>query len=148
MAGIPLKSINGLPIVDAKKAVKLHVTKHDIDHANRKKPETCAFAQSCLRLKGVKEVRIHLSRAYLRSNDSNWQRFLVSDRLRSEIVAFDRGGRFAPGEYVLQRIPPSARLTGKRKGSDKNQTASAAERKKRKKKRPYHVAVDVRTGPA
>lgn len=146
-----LKLIDDLPILDAKKSIKLIVTAKTVAGSNPKKPDTCALAQACLARPGVKEVRIHLSRAYVRSNDLNWQRYFVSPQLRTEIVAFDRGGKFAPGEYTLSKIRSSKTL-GKRTGSKKLKHETYAERKKREsrrgKPRPYHVVTDVRSGPA
>lgn len=135
-----LKEIDGLPVVDAKKSMTLHITKEQIKRANVKKPESCAIAQTCLAKKGVKEARIHLSRAYIRTNDTNWQRFIVPAACRSEIVAFDRGGKFSPGDYTLKAPPPSYKL-----GADKRKRPTGPKKTKRKK---YHVITDVRIGPA
>lgn len=137
-----LKEIDGLPVLDAKKSIKLKITKNDVTRADVKKPNSCAAAQACLRNPGVKEVRIHLSRAYVRQNDTNWQRFLVSDALRSEIVAFDRGGRFEPGEYALQRPHKSKKL------GTKDDRVKPRKNKNAKKRRKPHVITDVRSGPA
>lgn len=135
-----LKLIDGKPCFDAKKPIVLHITKQDVARANVKKPDTCAVAQTCLRKKGVKEVRIHLSRAYVRFNATNWQRFMVPTALRSEIVSFDRGGRFSPGDYSLYAPEPSKKL-----GADKRKRPSAPKGNRRRK---YHQLTDVRSGPA
>lgn len=138
-------TIDGLPVIDARRALKLHITPEHVKRASRKRPDNCAIAQTCLATPGVKEVRIHLSRAYLRSNSKNWQRFLVSPVLRSEIIAFDRGGKFAPGDYVLHKVTPTKRL-GKRQGGNKK--PGTARYQGGHKRRAYHVVTDVRTGPA
>ncbi len=135
-----------LPVFDAKRAMKLHVGERELNAANRKTPNSCALAHACMAKEGVKEVRIHLSRAYVRLNDINWTRYFVSDNLRNEIIAFDRGGRFMPGEYVLQKISPSQRLTGKAAGSKKNKTNKNRDySRKRVTRKPTQ---DVRLGPA
>lgn len=136
-----LTHIDGRPVIDAKHPLKLHITAADVSRSNVKKPDSCVIAQTCLRKKGVKEVRIHLSRAYLRSNDHNWQRFIVPGALRSEIVSFDRGGRFAPGEYTLHKVQPSKKL-------GKMQPGGVSGTKRSKKRRKPHVLTDVRSGPA
>lgn len=148
--GKAAKAIDDMPVIDAKRAMKLIVTADDVKGADRKKPNACALAQACLHQPGVKEVRIHLSRAYVRHNDNNWQRFMVSPRLRAEIVAFDRGGRFQPGEYTLERGQPAKSLGKTRGGKDGKNTPWAIRKKraKNRKPRPYHVMTDVRNGPA
>lgn len=139
-----LAASNGkdLPIIDATAPMTLHVGAEELANAKTKQPTSCALAQACLRKKGVKEVRVHLSRAYIRTNELNWQRFLVSDHLRREIVVFDRGGRFAPGDYVLQKINPAKRL-----GADKRKRTGPKPPGKRKR-RQYSPTQDVRLGPA
>lgn len=141
-----LEASNGkmLPIIDSKTNMKLHVGKAELSAAKRKRPNSCALAQACMQKEGVKEVRIHLSRAYVRTNDLNWQRFMVGDNLRREIVAFDRGGKFMAGDYELRHITPSARLTGKAQGSENNNKKKSG----RRRKRAYNPTQDVRLGPA
>lgn len=146
------KSIDGLPVIDAKRPLKITVNKKDIEKADVKKPDTCAFAQACKRELKVKEVRVHLGRVYLRQNESNWVRYFTPSNLRSEIIAFDRGGKFIAGEFVLPNPTPTGKL-GKATGGKKGKTTPWAQRKKREKskgykKRGYHVVTDVRTGPA
>lgn len=143
---ISKRDIDGLPVKDARRNVRITITPDDVKKARRKKPNTCAIAQTCLRQPDVKEVRIHLSRAYMRKNGKEWERFLVPRTLRSEIIAFDRGGRFAPGEYVLYR-PSKATKLGQQTGSSAGQTQPHSTRGKRKR-RPHHVVTDVRSGPA
>lgn len=142
---MPSRGIENLPIVDAKTPFTLRITKDDIKRASRKEPDLCAVARSCHR-GGAIEVRIHLARAYLRFNKANWQRYTVPLGLRTEIVAFDRGGEFTEGEWVLAPPRPSARLTGKRTGGKKDRYNHASKNPNRKK-RARHVVTDVRTGP-
>jgi hypothetical protein len=139
-----LKTIEGLPILDAKKAVTLIINDNDINKADPKEPKDCAVARACRRGLHVKEVRVHLGRVYLRQNEGNWLRYMTPRYLRSEIIAFDRGGKFAPGEYTLQAPGPSRR-TKKAQGSKKSKTAHSNRKTKR---RSPHVVTDVRTGPA
>lgn len=134
--------IDGLPIVDAKRPMRLEVTKRIVDKADPKKPASCALAQACKAKEGVAEVRIHLTRAYVRLDGSRqWTKYLVTQRLRQEIVVFDRGGKFAPGEYHLLAVQPSKRI-----GADKRKRPG--KKLRTGKTRPYHHAYDVRVGPA
>lgn len=141
-----LKQIDGLPILDAKKALVLTINDNDINKADRKEPADCAVARACRRDAHVKEVRVHLGRIYARQNEGNWLRYMTPRSLRSEIIAFDRGGKFAPGEYTLAAPTPSKK-TGKAQGTKTNKTNKNRNRKM-KQRRPPHVVTDVRGGPA
>ncbi len=143
---MPLNQIEGLPIFDAKKAIKLTVTKGDIRNADPKRPNSCAVAVACQRSTHAKEVRVHLGRIYVRTNDTNWQRFMTPKPMRDEIIAFDRGGKFEPGEFTLAPPQPSKKASGKRQGGPT--IAKRVTGEKAKKRRAYHVVKNVRTGPA
>lgn len=93
-----IKAIDGLPVLDAKRAIKLTVSSADIRKGDLKRPDDCAFARACRRELHVKEARVHLGRIYLRTNDTNWLRYQTPRALRSEIIAFDRGGVVSPRE--------------------------------------------------
>ncbi len=143
---MPLNEIDGKPIINAKKPIKLTINNNDINKADVKKPDDCAVARACRRELHVKEVRVHLGCVYLRYNEGNWVRlrYMTPRSLRAEIIAFDRGGKFEPGEYQLNAIPPS-RKTGKAQGSLKNKTKPKKLQKKRLK---AHIVTNVRMGPA
>ncbi len=134
-------SIDDMPVLNAKRAIKITVTPKDVAGADPKHPDSCAFANACKREMHVKEVRVHLGRVYLRTNDQNWVRYMTPKSLRSEIIAFDRGGKFVSGEFRLSAPEPS-KSTGKRQGSNKKRRGTG------KKRRVPHVVTDVRTGPA
>jgi hypothetical protein len=129
------RSINGLKVVNAKEPIILNITVADIKKANGKDPSTCAAAIACRRSLGAKEALVHLGRTYLRFN-GKWERYVTSPELRHEIIGFDHGKQFDPGEYTLYGIQPSKRR-GKRQGSDKKRQSG----KPRKK---YTIAVNVR----
>lgn len=137
---MPIKAIDGLPVLDAKRAIKLTVSSADIRKGDPKRPEDCAFARACRRELHVKEARIHLGRIYLRTNDHNWTRYQTPRALRSEIIAFDRGGQFEPGEFTLAPVCPSEKLGTSR--------ASGPRKKKGKARSAPHLVTNVRTGPA
>lgn len=144
---MPKRGIDNLPIVDARQPITLTITKDDINRSDRKKPSNCAIAVACRRGLGAIEVRIHLSRAYIRSNKGNFQRYEVPKGLRTEMVAFDRGGDFTPGSWVLTPPRPSRLLTGRRTGGS---SAASDKRKYKKSGKPrakYHVLSEVRDGP-
>lgn len=136
-----LKSIDGLPVINAKRPVKLTVTEKDCKGGNPKNPDSCAIARCMMREFHASEVRVHLSRAYVKTTPDKWVRYITTKPLRTEIVAFDRGGTFAPGEYHLSAITPSKQVR-KHKKTKKPGTGTRAKPVKR------HVVTDVRTGPA
>lgn len=126
--------INGLPVVNAKKSIVLHIKKNDIERGKIKKPGACAAAIACERQLGCTEARVHVGRTYVRYN-GKWERFLTSQALRAEIVAFDRGGKFEPGDYRLIKMQPS-RLGDKTR--DKRRVRTGKRRSK------YHTLSGVR----
>lgn len=135
-----VKAIDGLPVIDAKGPMILTVTKNDTRHGAEKEPSYCAIARAAKREHHALEVRVHLSRAYVRMNNHNWLRFIVPAYVRTEIICFDRGGSFMPGEYRLAPPQPSKRVRKKQSKSTKKGGG--------KKRQPPHVVHDVRTGPA
>lgn len=141
-----LKEIDGYPILDAKRSITLHITKGDCNNADPKQPSTCAAARTIRRELKAIDCRVHLGRIYIRQNKGNFQRYETPKALRNEIIAFDRGGEFAPGEYVLKPLPISQQ-TGKRQGS-KPKFKHSRNNPNRKKRKSPHVVINVRNGPA
>ena len=136
-----ITTIEGLPVINAKKPLKLHVTPLDIKAARKHSPGNCAVAKACMREWKAKEVRVHLSRIYVRQNEQNWTRYFTPYAMRSEIIAYDRGGEFLPSVYTVASPPPT-KSTGKKQSQsvDKNDKT----RHLRKKRKKYTVVVGVR----
>ena len=134
--------INGLPVVDAPKPLKLHITKSDVAKGNTKDPGACAAARACMRELHAEEARVHIGRTYLKMG-GKWMRFNTGPALRSEIIAFDRGGTFEPGEYHLAALYPSERPTGKRRGGQ-SPNKTRAERRVSPKRRKPHTVTGIR----
>ena len=112
------QQIDGLPVVDAKKPLKLEITRADCKLATRKNPGCCAVAKACGRELKITGVRVHLSRLYLLAGKA-WTRYIVHSSLRQEIIAFDRGGKFQPGIYTFAAPEPSRRIGAKIKTGPK-----------------------------
>lgn len=142
-----IRGIDGLPIVDATKPLALLIDDKDVKGANVKEPAECVVARACRNHLHAIEVRVHLSRIYIRFNKGNWQRFLTPKAMRDEIIAFDRGGRFQTGTFALAPPNPNARLTGKRTGGKKDRFSHASKNPNRKSRRAPNILKDVRTGP-
>lgn len=103
--------INGHSVIDAKKPVKIRITTRDCRVGGNKDPGACAAARAVLReIPDATQARIHISRAYIQNSKGTWTRYLTSPALRTELVAFDRGGAFEPGEYILSPIPKTLKL--------------------------------------
>ena len=127
--------INGLPVIDGKNSIEVMITTQDVKRSTKKDPTRCAAAIACVRDLGASEARVHVGRTYIRYN-GHWERYMTSQALRTEIVSFDRSGKFQPGTYSLLKMTPAKRPTGKRQGSDKPKTY--------KSKRKYHVLSNIR----
>ena len=127
--------INGLPVKDGKTNIALLVTSGDIKKAVPKDQTLCAAAIACKRSLGCTEARVHIGRTYLRFN-GHWERYHTSPSLRNEVIAFDRGGKFEPGEYYLMKMQKS-KATGKRQGSTKPNVGKS-------KRMKYHTLTNIR----
>ncbi len=138
-----LVEIEGLPVVNARREIILNITAGDCKTARRKSPSGCAAARALSREFGEGNVRVHLSRAYVKRTAKAWTRYLTPQALRREAIALDRGGTFAPGEYILAAPYTRAKhATGKRQGG-----ADPIQKKNTKKQRQPHITVDVRPEP-
>ena len=126
------RQIDGMPVYDAKRPITITVTRKDIANAKRKIPGECVAAVAAMRGLRAKEVRVHLGRTYVRHGKS-WLRYETRPRLRNEIIAYDRGGAFEPGEYTAPP-PYDGHKTGAR-GSGHNKNAHGP-----KRDRPHFVA--------
>jgi hypothetical protein len=96
--------IKAIDVVDAEKALRLHVTQDDITQADIKDPGNCAVARACKRELHVTEARVHLSYVYLRpnANENKWVRYMTPRAMRDQMISFDRGGAFEPSEFDLK----------------------------------------------
>jgi hypothetical protein len=103
-----LKKIDGLPISNSAVPILLTVSAADIQKGAPLNPNACAVAlAACRNVKGVSAAKAHLGCIYLNIR-GNWFRYRTSEALSREIVAFDRGGKFYPGEYYLLPVPTAA----------------------------------------
>jgi hypothetical protein len=132
--------IDKIDVIDADKGLILHVIDEDIKKAGKRSPATCAAAQACIRQMKVKAALVHLGRTYVLIKNK-WLRYRTPLALRTEIVSFDRGGTFAPGDYMLQKLQPSHQGTGYRQGGE---TTGSTGSGPRRTTRPRHYITDVR----
>jgi hypothetical protein len=134
--------IAGTPVKDATEKIVLHITAADVKAGAKKNADSCAAAKALCREGHCEAAKVHMSRAYIKKGKT-WVRYAVPPALRNEVLAFDRGGTFEPGEYQLYPIQPSVRL-GAQKARGANNTKRASHANKGIRKRPYHVATGVR----
>ena len=140
-----LKEIDGLPVLNATKPIELIITEKDCKGGNRKHPDTCAAAVALQREFHASEVRVHLSRVYIKTTPDKWVRYITTRPLRTEIIAFDRGGKFAPGTYHLLGVRKSMRTRNGKKQKPPKRPGAFPQKGNRTKR---HVVSDVRNGPA
>lgn len=96
-------------VVDAKKSIKINVTKNDCKGGSKKSPSSCAMARACER--DFDGAIISTSIAYL-VKGTKATRYRVPSAVSREIVSFDRHHDFAPGEYYLGKPTGMVRLGG------------------------------------
>ena len=115
-----LQTIDGLPVKNLTKKIKLVITKADCIKGKSKAPNACAAAVACTRqLPGCIEARVHVGRVYIKVREGRkefWLRGKTPGGLRTEIATFDRGGRFEPGTYDINPLCPTDRANGRRQG--------------------------------
>jgi hypothetical protein len=133
------QTIDGLPVKNMTKPIKLTITAADCKRGKSKLPNSCAAALAAARqVPNCAEARIHLNRAYLRIGKV-WWRGKIPNALRTEIAAFDKGGEFSPGEYMVMPLSPSERPDGKRMGSEEHAIVHGNRGKAKNKARPHHL---------
>ena len=136
--------IDGLPVIDAKEPVTVHVTNIDVKRGKSNDPARCAFAQACVHDLECDEARVHMGRVYLRFG-KKWVRYQTPGSIRSEVIAFDRRHSFKAGEYMIRPVcPAEIKLRGKQAGSKRNQTNPLRDKSAPKKRAPYHLVEGVR----
>lgn len=130
----------GLPVVDADHDIALVITKADVSASTVKDPGNCAAARAGRReLK--RDVRVFLSRMYVKEEDrhgARWVRYLTPENAAREIVSFDRGSAFVPGEYNFV-APRLGQRLGAPRGLQHQETGTEP-----KKNRPHAMTTNVR----
>lgn len=131
--GRPKMTLEGLPVIDAPQKLTIRISASDCRKGASKDPAACAAARACVRqLQGVVQAKVHLGRVYLKTK-SKWFRYRTPGAIRSEVISFDRGGGFTPGDYVLTPTVPT-----------NNKHSAGTHGKKPKRRLPYHIVTGVR----
>lgn len=129
--------INGKRVVDATRKQRIIVTKRDTIDGDNKNPSSCAAARAAKRdIPECISARVHIGRVYI-EREKTWVRYKTPEALRTEIIAFDKGGSFQPGEYELRPMAPTQRLdTGTETSRTKKRPSAVKSPRKR-----IHVAL-------
>jgi hypothetical protein len=96
----------GIPMIDANKPIIVDVTPADCAKSTAKNSKECAFAHAVVRVykkQGVIATYFFRTTAWLEYDDK-LVRYSLPPSAQKEIVAFDRGGGFAPGKYQLSKV--------------------------------------------
>lgn len=125
-------------VTDAKSDALVHVTKRDVDWASKKNHSHCALARACEAMVGVDAAIISRATAYLVYGKVAI-RYRLPTATINEVVAFDRGGDFMPGEYLLKAPGKSAKL-----GAGRNRP-SGRHSKNPTKRRRYAFTQGIRS---
>ena len=96
-------------VIDATEDAFIEVTAKDASSKAVKDHNACAMAVACKRKFHLDGVIISRSIAYLVKGNKA-RRFSLPTSVSREVVSFDRGAGFAPGNYKLHYIPPKNRL--------------------------------------
>ena len=140
------KTIAGKKVVNGTRKVKLHISAADTK-AKKGDPQNCAAAKAILRqVPNCVAARVHVGRVYLLKKDGNWHRYQTPEALRTEIVTFDRYGKFQPGDYELVPMSPSAFLPKKKNPIYRDPDRGTPGNHPTKQPRKFHVAQGVREG--
>ncbi len=130
--------INGYKVQDAKRKMVVHVTAYDVQEGAKKNSNACAAARAIMRESGCDLAKVHANRTYIKRG-TKWYRYQTPNSLNKEIVAFDRGGSFEPGEYTL--IPLK---TSQQTGARAARANYVARKKYKKTGRKNHVTTGIR----
>lgn len=105
-------------VVDAKKAIKVEVTRADANSRAVKNHKECAMAVACKR-QGADGAIICVKVAYL-IKGTKAIRYSTPESVGREIISFDRNAGFEPGTYSLAAVPPSNEIGVRRKPGHKS----------------------------
>jgi hypothetical protein len=109
---------NVTEVKDASKDLIFKVTETDVRKARHKDHLECVLARACKRSFGVSTI-MALKTCYIIQGNTAI-RYKVPERAAREIVAFDRGASFSPGEYRFkapskrEKLGVSHRPSGKK----------------------------------
>jgi len=127
-------------VVDGDDDIHIDVTGKDNSSAAVRNHKDCALAVACKRGMSLDGAIVARSVAYL-VKGTKATRYIMPPSVSKEIVAFDRGGKFAAGSYALKAPTSTARL-GRNRG---NAPLLSGVNNGNLSKRFRHVTTDIRS---
>jgi hypothetical protein len=128
------------PVFDADGPLEIQISAADCSAGKNKDPSKCAAALAVKRaIPAALSVRVHISRTYVEFKDK-WLKYRTPEGLRTEMVAFDRGGEFTPGKFRLQEIQDVHKIGAPRRKDPRKRH----DRPKTKRAKPHHTT-NIRT---
>jgi len=124
-------------VTDAGRNSVVEVTKRDTNSATVRNHKACALAVACKRKENTDGVVISVKTAYIVKGDKA-TRYALPESVSREIVSFDKGGEFSPGNYRMLAPSPSIRI-GSRQGGANSKPNSG------KPKRYFHKTEGIRS---
>lgn len=98
-----------VPVVDAKRELRVMILPVDVEKATRKDPGCCVFAQACIRSFGATKVLFYRTVAYVElpkeDGTSQVERFVMPKAMRDLIANFDMGKEVIPKAGFVLRPP-------------------------------------------
>jgi hypothetical protein len=125
------------PLKDARRDLVLHITEGDIKGSKRKDNDACAAATALCRQEHFKEAKVYKTKTYVKLKDGSWERYVTPKALYTEIMVFDRGGRFEAGEFILKAPKGIQKLGAHRKPTGSRLLTG-------KPSRAIHIVANVR----
>lgn len=139
-----MKTKNGKKVIDAKEDVSITIRPIDTKVGGRKRPGGCIVAKVAERSPKCLKAEVYRGRVYL-ERPTHWDRYMTGDPLRTEIIAFDRGGRFEPGRYKIKAPSGSETVEARRRAHVVKRTARVDDRpSKARNPRKVHVVGGIR----
>jgi hypothetical protein len=101
-------------VKDATSDLVVNITQNDIKGAKRADNDGCAAANALCRQEHFKRAKVFKTKTYVLLKDGTWRRYLTPKSLYTEIMIYDRGGRFEAGDFIL-KAPRGAQRLGRYK---------------------------------
>lgn len=118
---------NVTQVIDAKRAVEISVNAKDCKTGEPLNPLECALARAVKRQFHADAAVIGLGASYI-IKENKATRFHTPERIRREIVSFDRHNDFAEGSYILVPKSPALKLGTTHVSKDKRARHDNAKR--------------------
>lgn len=130
---------------DADDDLMVEVTSKDEKASKRKDHNECAMATAIKRQERATSVIISSRTAYV-IKGTEAVRYKVPEAVGKEVVSFDRGSSFEPGDYKLKAMPKSGRLGARQERAGADSRGSVSYARGGAAKRFIHHTANIREG--